>query len=272
MNALPLRHGDLIDTLTHPLAEPLQALLGKPGRQQYRTILIDDEENILAATAAGLYPSALIYTDDLEPSDTLLEVLPDSTAHVRLVKRTGKKIFGNERVSRIFALAPTPAPTPLEALGALPQDLVVLEDVSLMGNIGAMMRTTLALGIGGMVLLNADPDDLYDRRLIRASRGSVFALPVACVPEAELLAFLPGAGLELVVTSPYAEAPVDDLAGLPQRLALAFGHEKTGCSPALMAAAARQVRIPIRPSIDSLNISVAAGITLYSRHTFNGVA
>lgn len=140
-----------------------------------------------------------------------------------------------------------------------------------MGNIGAMMRTSLALGLGGMILLNADPDDLFDRRLVRASRGSVFALPVACVPEADLLAFLQEAGLELVVTSPYAETPVDDLAALTTRLALAFGHEKTGCSPSLMAAASRQVRIPIRPGIDSLNISVAAGITLYSRHEFNGL-
>lgn len=271
MNAPTFSDGDHIDSLTHPLAQPLQDLLSKAGRQRLSTILVDDEENIVAALAAGLEPSALIYTDDIELPQSLLEALPADTARITLAKRTGKKIFSNERVSRIFALLPTPAPTPLNALATLPQDLVVLEDVSLMGNIGAMMRTSLALGLGGMVLLNADPDDLFDRRLIRASRGSVFALPVACVPESELLAFLAETGLELVVTSPYADASVDELAALPQRIAIAFGHEKTGSSPELTAAASRQVKIPIRPSIDSLNISVAAGITLYSRHAFNGV-
>lgn len=271
MKTLTLKDGDLIDSLTHPLAEPLQSLLNKSGRQTFGYILIDDEENILAAQAAGLELGALVYTEDTELPKTLSGAVPERTAHIRLAKRTGKKIFGNERLSRVFALGRTPAPTPLKALATVPQDIVVLEDVSLMGNIGAMMRTSLALGLGGMVLLGADPDDLYDRRLIRASRGGVFALPVVCTSEQELLTFLPQEGLELVVTSPHAPAPVDDLAALPNRLALAFGHEKTGCSPSLLAAATRLVKIPIRQGIDSLNISVAAGITLYSRHAFNSV-
>jgi tRNA G18 (ribose-2'-O)-methylase SpoU len=271
MPPLTLTDGDHLDSLNHPLADPLQRLLTRAGRLELGYILIDDEENILAAQSAGLALSALVTTDDLEPSPALVEALPETTARLRLAKRTGKKIFGNERVSRIFALAPTPAPTPLAALAEIPQDIVVLEDVSLMGNIGAMIRTTLALGLGGMVLLGGDDTDLYDRRLIRSSRGGIFGLPVVCASQHELLAFVGEYGLELVVTSPHAPNPVEELSTLPTRLALAFGHEKTGCSPKLIEAAQRQVRIPITGAVESLNISVAAGITLYSRHTSNGV-
>ena len=271
MPALTLNDNDLVDSLLHPLAEPLQQLLSKPGRLEYGMILIDDEENILAAQAAGVKLSAVFYSDDAELPETLSQALPPSSARIRLAKRTGKKLFGNERVSRLFALAATPAATPLAALAELPQDIVVLEDVSLMGNIGAMMRTSLALGLGGMVLLGVDAADIFDRRLIRASRGGVFALPIVCASERDTLSFLAQHGLELIVTSPHSETPIDDLAALPQRLALAFGHEKTGCSASLTAAAQRQVKIPIKSGIDSLNISVAAGITLYSRHVFNKV-
>jgi tRNA G18 (ribose-2'-O)-methylase SpoU len=65
-----------------------------------------------------------------------------------------------------------------------------------------------------------------------------------------------------------AEKTVDEITSLPQRLLIAFGSEKEGCSPELEAAATLQVRIPIQ-TVESLNVSAAAGITLYQRAGFN---
>ena len=90
---------------------------------------------------------------------------PRTTVH-EVAKRTCKKLFENDKTSPVFAIAQTPG-IGLESLAAVPQDVVVLADVSISGNIGAIIRTSLALGVGGIVLLNAEPVDIYDRRLIR---------------------------------------------------------------------------------------------------------
>ncbi|KXK15442.1 MAG: RNA methyltransferase [Chloroflexi bacterium OLB14] len=78
----------------------------------------------------------------------------------------------------MFAIAQTPKSIGLEALKTISKDIVVLEDLSISGNIGNITRTSLALGVGGILLLNMDPIDLYDRRLIRASRGYLFSVPM----------------------------------------------------------------------------------------------
>ena len=111
----------------------------------------------------------------------------------------------------------TPATRGLESLAAVPQDIVVLADVSISGNIGAIIRTSLALGVGGIVLLNTDPVDVYDRRLIRASRGYVFALPVVTATTEELLHFCKQRDRPLLVTTPHADTLVHEIAALPQR-------------------------------------------------------
>jgi TrmH family RNA methyltransferase len=168
----------LIDSLNHPLAGPIRKLLHRDGRREFNQILIDDEENILQALEAGVEVESVYYAGDEVISDTLREKLtPGATIH-EVAKRTTKKLFANDKLSRIFAIAETPKPKGLELLKTIKKDIVVLEDLSISGNIGNIIRTSLALDMGGMLLLNMDPLDLYDRRLIRASRGYMFVLPI----------------------------------------------------------------------------------------------
>jgi len=168
----------LVDSLNHPLAGPIRQLIHRTGRQELNQILIDDEENILQALEAGVEVESVYYAGDEVISDTLREKLtPGATIH-EVAKRTTKKLFANDKISRTFAIAETPSPKGLELLKTINKDIVVLEDLSISGNIGNIIRTSLALDLGGMILLNMDPLDLYDRRLIRASRGYIFILPI----------------------------------------------------------------------------------------------
>lgn len=191
---------------------------------------------------------------------------PHVTIH-EVAKRTCKKLFENDKVSRIFAIAEAPAPKTLDSLLATKRDIIVLDRVSISGNVGAIIRTSLAMGAGGMVLLDGDAVDIYDRRLIRASRGYVFALSVVTATTEAFLCFRAAHALPLLVTMPHAAADVrvDEIAALPQPLAIVFGGEKDGCSQALMDAASSRVEIPISSTVESLNVSAAAAITLYAR-------
>jgi TrmH family RNA methyltransferase len=158
-----------IDSLNHPLAGPIRKLVHRSGRQELNQILIDDEDNILQALEAGVEIESVYHAGDEVISDTLREKLTSGATIHEVKKRTTKKLFGNDKMSRIFAIADTPKPKGLELLKDIKKDIVVLEELGISGNIGNIVRTSLALDLGGMVLLNMDPLDLYDRRLIRVA-------------------------------------------------------------------------------------------------------
>lgn len=259
----------LIDSLNHPLAGPIRQLLTREGRRELNQILIDDEENILQALEAGVEIESVYYAGDEVISDSLREKLtPGATIH-EVAKRTTKKLFENDKISRIFAIAETPKPKGLEMLKSIKKDIVVLEDLSISGNIGNIIRTSLALDLGGMILLNMDPLDLYDRRLIRASRGYMFSLPIMTASTKDFLAYCETNKETLLVTAMETEKNVEEIAPIPERLLIVFGSEKEGCSPEIEQAATMQVRIPINDRVESLNVSAAAGITLFQRVRFN---
>jgi TrmH family RNA methyltransferase len=258
-----------VNSLLHPWAVTIRQLLIRSERQGLHRILIDDEENILQALNAGVKVQAVFHAGEETVSAALRQKMPPTATIHEVAKRTCKKLFENDKISRVFAIAQTPAAVRLEALATVPKDLVILEDVSISGNIGAIIRTSLALGVGGVVLLNADPVDIYDRRLIRASRGYVFCLPIVTATVGDLVSFCKQHGLRLLVTAPHAPMDVHEIASLPQRLAIVFGGEREGCSQALDDAADLRVKIPISPKVESLNVSAAAGIMLYNRWQFN---
>jgi TrmH family RNA methyltransferase len=248
----------LVDSLNHPLAGPIRKLLTREGRRELNRILIDDEENIMQALEAGIEIDSVYFSGDDVISEALRKKLTAGATIHEVARRTTKKLFENDKLSRIFAIAETPKPVGLEALKTITKDVVVLEDLSISGNIGNITRTSLALGVGGILLLNMDPLDIYDRRLIRASRGYVFSLPIMTASTGELLAYCKQHNQSLLVTSSDAE-----------RLLIVFGSEKEGCSPEIESAASLRVRIPINKRVESLNVSAAAGITLYNRIKFN---
>ena len=260
---------NLVDSLLHPEALIIRKLLTRPGRIELNKILIDDEENILQAVEAGVEIESVYYAGDEIVSDELKKKLSPKVKIFEVAKRTTKKIFENDKITRIFAIAKTPKSLGLDAITKIQKDMVVLEDVSISGNIGAITRTSLALGVGGIVLLNTEHVDIYDRRLIRASRGYVFVLPVIATTTDAFIQFAKQNNLQVLVTNAHAENLVQDIASLPQRLMIVFGSEKEGCSQTITDAATLQVRIPIDPRVESLNVSAAAGITLYSRASFN---
>lgn len=272
MNQQPVNENldlKMIDSLNHPLAGPIRKLLTREGRRELGKILIDDEENILEALRAGVEVESVYFAGDEVVSEALKQKLPNRVAIHEVARRTTKKLFENDKISRIFAIAKTPKPAGLEVLASIRGDVVVLEELSISGNIGNITRTSLALGIGGILLLNMDPIDLYDRRLIRASRGHLFSLPMMTASTADFLKYCKTNHETLLAMTMDADRSVEEIASIPERLLIVFGSEKHGCSPEIQGAASLKIRIPISDRVESLNVSAAAGITLFQRIQFN---
>jgi TrmH family RNA methyltransferase len=259
----------VVDSLLHPRAMLIRQVLTRPGRIEHDLILIDDEENIRQALDAGVEIHPLYYSGGETLSPQLIRKLSTSTSIHEVAKRTCKKLFENDKMSRVFAIAHTPALRRLDSLLETSRDIVALEDLTISGNIGAIIRTSLAFRAGGIVLLNAQPVDIYDRRLIRASRGHVFSLPIMTATTHEFIQFCKQRQLPILVMAVEADRGVQEVASLAGRLVIVVGSEKDGCSEALTDAAALRVQIPTDAKVESLNVSTVAGIVLYSRTWFN---
>jgi tRNA G18 (ribose-2'-O)-methylase SpoU len=167
-----------------------------------------------------------------------------------------------------LALGVRGAGTPPEALIAPAgrRILLALEGVADPDNVGALFRNAAAFGAAGVLLSSGCGDPLY-RKALRVSMGATLALPFARVADwPDTLGALRRAGYRLVALCPGAEAAdIGEEARAPRapRLALLLGAEGTGLSEATRAAADIEVRIPMAPGIDSLNVAAASGIALH---------
>ena len=145
--------------------------------------------------------------------------------------------------------------------------LVVLEGLGDSSNVGAMFRNALAFGVGAVFLAPGTADPLY-RKAIRVSSGATVALPFARFADwPRDLTLLRDAGYTVLALTPRAEAvSLGELGNgrpLPARLALLLGTEGRGLSEEALAAADLQVRIPMAPEMDSLNVAAAGAVALH---------
>ena len=138
--------------------------------------------------------------------------------------------------------------------------MAVLEGLNDPENLGAIARSARAFGIDALVL---DPTciDPYYRRTVRVSMGEILFLPVARAADWKAaLAAIRAAGFEMWALTPRPGATDLWTLPVPARLALVLGAEGPGLSRAAMDAASTEVRIPIAPDVDSLNVAAAAAV------------
>jgi TrmH family RNA methyltransferase len=104
--------------------------------------------------------------------------------------------------------------------------------------------------------------DLWNAKVVRSAAGAHFRLPLVHASADELLTFLADNEMPLWATA--ADGLPLDSTKAPPRLAIAFGNEGAGVSERIRAASARTVSLPMAAGVESLNVAVAAGITLYA--------
>jgi tRNA G18 (ribose-2'-O)-methylase SpoU len=155
----------------------------------------------------------------------------------------------------VLAIARRPAVDVQALLGeGAEAPLVLLENPGDLGNLGAVVRVAAAAGARGV--LTTGRHDPWHAAALRGSAGLHFAVPVARVEA------LPASPWPLVALHPEGERL--GAAPLPAGAILAFGTERDGLSPGLLARAAQRVAIPMRTGVSSLNLATAVAVALYS--------
>ena len=141
------------------------------------------------------------------------------------------------------------------------RDVVFLEGIQDAGNVGAIIRSAAAFGIGTVVLDQACADP-WSPKVLRAGQGGHFSLQVLTVRDlgAELARFS-GKAICTVATGGVAIAKAD----LSGRLGWVFGSEGKGLDPRTLEEADLSVTIPLAPKTESLNVAAAAAICFYEK-------
>ena len=139
--------------------------------------------------------------------------------------------------------------------------LLVVAGVQDPGNLGTILRSAEAFGAGG-VLLGEGTVNPFNPKVVRASAGSVFRLPVARAKLSETLGSMKEQGLRLVATASHKGTRLDQ-AKLSGPLAIFIGSEGAGLSRDLIKEMDEVVAIPQASHVESLNAGVAASIVLY---------
>lgn len=138
----------------------------------------------------------------------------------------------------------------------------VVEGVANSGNVNAVMRTSEALGFQSFHIIQGEAPFKHSRRTTKGAQKwldvSHWVTPAACVRA------LKEAHYQVVVLALAPNAVPLETIDFTQRTALVFGNEMRGSSPAMQAAADRICVLPTPGFVESYNISVAAGMALYS--------
>ena len=150
---------------------------------------------------------------------------------------------------------------PAGAEDSSPHNAIVLENVQDPGNVGTVIRTANALGIGAVLLTGACAD-LYSPKTVRATMGAIFRQRTERHSLSSLTQALDCWGLPLV-GAVLSERAQNILTTDVTRCAVAVGSEGSGLSRELIGLCRSEVIIPMQPDSESLNAAVAASILMW---------
>lgn len=156
-----------------------------------------------------------------------------------------------------------PEPTPAADVLGRAERVVVVEDVMDHTNIGAIFRSTAAMGFDA-VLLSPRCADPYYRRSIKVAMGAVFALPFARFDDwGAAIALLGDHGFTTIAMTLAEDAVPLETVAADGRIAVMLGSEGHGLSRRWTEAATVRATIPMSAGIDSLNVAAATAVACY---------
>ncbi|MGM5630117.1 RNA methyltransferase [Apibacter raozihei] len=140
--------------------------------------------------------------------------------------------------------------------------ILVIESIEKPGNLGAICRTADAFG-ADMVIVCEEKTDIYNPNVIRSSVGSFFNVPVISATNEEVYTFLTNKSINLYGTFMNEQSISVQNADLVSSCAILFGTEHQGVSDYWRERIDKNVLIPMKGKIDSLNVSNAVAIISY---------
>jgi TrmH family RNA methyltransferase len=254
----------LISSLQNSRVKEAVALRERRAREKSGLMLVEGYHELALAVRAEMVPTVVFYCPERLRAEEMEFLVELRTARIPLLEVTlavlGKLSY-RENPDAWLAIAPIPKRHLSEL--QLPERalVVVAESIEKPGNLGAILRSADAAGADALILCDR-ATDLYNPNVVRASKGTIFRVPVVEASSAETLDFLRQRGFYIVAATPAGTVEYWD-ADLQRSVAIAVGTEKEGLSALWMEGADARVTVPMCGAVNSLNVAQALTLLLF---------
>jgi TrmH family RNA methyltransferase len=255
-----------VTSLSNPLVKDIKALALKKFRDQNNAFMAEGLKLVIDALDLGWEIRTLIFAKAGRGNAAVEKVAARTVAAGGDVLEVSVKVLSSitrrdnpQMVVGVF----TQRLVPLKDIRPARGDVwVALDRVRDPGNLGTVIRTVDAVGAKGVILVG-DTTDPFSLETVRATMGSIFAVPVAKTSVEAFLAWRKGfpglvAGTHLKGAVDYRSVDFSD-----KPVLLMMGNEQQGLPDDLAASCDRLLRIPQAGRADSLNLAVATGVMLF---------
>jgi TrmH family RNA methyltransferase len=251
-----------ITSLANPTVKAVRALHMRKARQETGLFLVEGLKSVVEAVDLGHAPRILLHAQAVADHPLLRRAAAAAAEALQVSPAILAKISRRDNPQTVLGVFEQ-AFAELDALDpAAARGWVALEAVRDPGNLGTIVRTADAAGCGAVILVG-DCCDPYSVEAVRATMGSIFAVPIARARVDDFLRWRrtwPGTVAGTLLT---ADTDFRTVSYRSPTLIL-MGNEQAGLSPELAAACDVTVKIPMRGRADSLNLAVATGVMIYA--------
>lgn len=243
-----------------------RSLAQKKYRRLHGLFGVEGKVGVREALCSELVPEFVLFDADRADEPEIAALIRTATGCCSRVFAVEPHLLAavcqTENDQGIWLAVRQPALTVADFVSAAKgRNIAVLDSLQDPGNVGTILRTAWAAGLGG-VLLVGDALDVYNPKVVRSAMGALGHLPVLAADDAAAVDLLSELGNDLVV----ADAGGEDFRRMHYAgpVAWLMGREATGPSAFWRSRAVCTVAIPMQPGVDSLNVAVAAGILFFS--------
>lgn len=252
-----------ISSPQNPLIKQL-LLLKEKSRQRKKTglFLIEGKRELSLAIKGGYTIETLLYFPELFSKSEASAMSQHNIEIIEISKDVFQKLAHRDTTEGVIAVVKA-KDHKLEDLNFKSKNplILVAEAPEKPGNIGALLRTADAANVDAVIIANPK-SDLYNPNIIRSSVGCVFTSDIAMVSSKEAIDFLNTYNFNIFAAILQESEPYHTQ-NYTLPTAIVVGTEATGLTQEWRDAATQNISIPMKGVIDSMNVSVAAGILIF---------
>lgn len=256
----------VITSLTNDRVKAIRALEMRKVRKETGLFVAEGASLLITARDQAFVPETLVYQAGTNESGIvrglIVWALKEGAEVLEVSEAVLAKLASKDNPQTVLGVFKQAFVAPPETKATAPQSTwLALEEVRDPGNLGTIIRTCDAVGVSGIILVGACCDP-YSIESIRATMGSVFAVPIARMEREAFLAYAQSWPGDVIATHLDAREDFRAVQYRGPELVL-MGSEGPGLSKELASAATKRVKIPMAGNLDSLNLAIATALTLY---------
>lgn len=236
------------------------------NRRKEGAFITEGQREVSLAVKGGYIPLHLYFVPDLVDFQEVLEISKLNTEKPAAITEISHEIY--EKIAYrgstegLIAVFKTQEHSLEDLKFNTPSPLIlVAEAPEKPGNIGAILRTADAAAVDAVIIANPKTD-LYNPNIIRSSVGCIFTNKIATGSTSEIIEFLQRNNIQIYAAALQASKPYHEI-DFKKASAIVMGTEATGLSEEWLKNSTQNIIIPMHGEIDSMNVSVAAGILIF---------